>query len=75
MQTTTKTTFTNLQQELLQLYARQVSEEDLLNIKHLIGAYFAKRLTTLADASWEANDWTQQDLDDILNESDQKIPE
>ena len=71
MQSIKKTTFTNLQQELLQLYARQVSEEDLLNIKRLIGVYFAKRLTALADTAWEANEWTQQDMDDILNESNQ----
>lgn len=34
---------TNLQQELLQLFARQVSEADLLNIRALLGQYFAKR--------------------------------
>lgn len=66
-----KTKFTNLQEELLQLYARQVSEQDLKNIRELIGAYFAGRLTSLADASWEKNGWTQQDMDNILNESNQ----
>jgi hypothetical protein len=71
MPATSKTNFTNLQQELLQLYSRQVSEEDLKNIKELIGAYFAGRLTSLADASWEKNGWTQQDMDDILNDSNQ----
>jgi len=38
MQATQKTSYTNLQLELLELYARQVSEEDLKNIKELIGA-------------------------------------
>lgn len=71
MQAIPKTKFTNLQEELLQLYARQVSEEDLKNIRELIGAYFAGRLTSLADASWEKNGWTQQDMDNILNESNQ----
>lgn len=71
MPATSKTTLTNLQQELLQLYARQVSEEDLQNIRELIGAYFAGRLTSLADAAWDKNGWTQQDMEDILNESSQ----
>ena len=71
MQATPKTKFTNLQQELLQLYARQVSEEDLRNIKELIGAYFAGRLNSLADVAWDKNGWTQQDMEDILNESSQ----
>ena len=71
MQAAPKTNLTNLQQELLQLYARQVSEEDLKNIKELIGAYFAGRLTALADTAWEKNGWTQQDMEDILNESSQ----
>ncbi|WP_229208900.1 hypothetical protein [Dyadobacter luticola] len=59
---------TNLQQELLQLYARQVSEDDLTNIKELIGSYFAKRLSQSADLAWERNAWTEQDMDDILND-------
>lgn len=71
MPATSKTTLTNLQQELLQLYARQISEEDLKNIRELIGAYFAGRLTSLADAAWNKNGWTQQDMEDILNESGQ----
>jgi hypothetical protein len=62
MQASSKTTFTNLQQELLKLYARQVSDEDLKNIRELIGAYFAGRLTSLADAAWDKNRWTQQDI-------------
>ncbi len=71
MQATTNTTFTNLQQELLLLYARQVSEEDLQNIKHLIGDYFAKRMTMMADVAWRENNWTQQDMEDILDEPNQ----
>ncbi|MET7256170.1 hypothetical protein [Dyadobacter fermentans] len=71
MPATSKTTLTNLQQELLQLYARQISEEDLKNIRELIGAYFAGRLTSLADAVWDKNGWTQQDMEDILNEPGQ----
>ncbi|MDO7846799.1 hypothetical protein Q5H92_10560 [Hymenobacter sp. M29] len=62
---------TNLQQELLKLYARQVSEMDLLNIDTLIGQYFAQRLTRLADHAWEQQGWTAQTMHDWLNEENQ----
>lgn len=58
---------TNLQQELLKLYAQQVSESDLQNIRELIGQYFANRLTTLADKAWEQQGWSEQTMHDWLN--------
>jgi hypothetical protein len=71
METVLKTPFSNIQQELLKMYTHQVSDEDLLNIKEIIGQYFAKRLSSLADKAWEKNSWTQQDMDDILNDPNQ----
>ena len=59
---------TNLQQELLKLYAQQVSETDLQNIRELIGQYFANRLTALADTGWEQQGWSEQTMRDWLNE-------
>lgn len=63
---------TNLQQELLKLYAHQVSETDLRNIQVLIGQYFAKRLTTLADTAWEQQEWSEQTMHDWLNDENQQ---
>lgn len=40
---TPATPLTNLQQELLRLFAQQVSEDDLVNVKALLAQYFAKR--------------------------------
>jgi hypothetical protein len=37
------TPLTNLQQELLKLFPQHLSEDDLLNVKALLGQYFAKR--------------------------------
>ena len=62
---------TNLQQEILKLYAQQVSETNLLNIRALIGEYFAQRLTKLADRAWEQQDWTDQTMHDWLSEANQ----
>ena len=62
---------TNLQQELLKLFAQQVSETDLLNIRAILGQYFAKRLTHMADQAWEQQGWTEQTMHDWLNEEKQ----
>jgi len=45
--------FSNLQLELLKLYARKVSDRDLLQIKTLLGQYFADKASDLADQVWE----------------------
>jgi len=62
---------TNLQQELLKLYAHQVSETDLQNIQELIGQYFANRLTVLADKAWEQQRWSEQTMHTWLNDENQ----
>ena len=62
---------TNLQQELLKLFAQQVSETDLLKIRTMLGQYFAKRLTKLADQAWEQQGWTEQTMHDWLNAENQ----
>ena len=62
---------TNLQQELLKLYAQQVSETDLQNIRTLIGQYFANRLTSLADKAWEEQGLSEINMHNWLNEENQ----
>ena len=59
---------TNLQQELLKLFAQQVAEADLVNIRALIGQYFAQRLTNSADEAWTKNGWTAQTMHEWLND-------
>ena len=71
METALKTPFSNLQLELLKLYAHQVDESDLANIKELIGQYFAKRLTQFADDAWGKNNWSDEDMERILNDPNQ----
>jgi hypothetical protein len=58
----------NLQLELLKLFARNVAEQDLLEIKKLLVKYFAKKAMDLADKVWEENDWTEADEQRMLNE-------
>ena len=63
-----KQPLTNLQLEILKLYARQVSEHDLLEIKKLLAKYFAQKAMDLADQAWDEKGWTNKDEERFLNE-------
>jgi hypothetical protein len=65
------TPFSNIQLELLKLYAHNVSEPDLKNIKQIVGEYFAKQLTKKADDAWQKNNWTNDTMENILNDRNQ----
>ena len=66
-------TMSNLQLELLKLYARNIEEQDLLAIRHIIGLYFAEKATLAMDnfiaekgltpqqiANWAYEHWRSQ---------------
>ena len=61
----------NIQLELLKLYANNVNDTDLLAIRKMIADYFAQRLINKADEVWEKNSWTNEDMYKILNEENQ----
>jgi hypothetical protein len=48
----------NLQLELLKLYATNLPEEDLLSIKRLLARYFMKKAIQRADAIWDERGYT-----------------
>ena len=60
---------TNLQLELVKLFAKEVPEEDLKNIKHLIANYFAEKAMDKADEVWEEKGWTAEDAERMLQKS------
>ncbi len=57
-----KPSFSNLQLELLKLYANGVSDEQLLEIKWLLGKYFAEKATSGMNNLIGENDLTQQNI-------------
>lgn len=59
--------FNKAQQELLKLFSRVHSEEELMDIKRLITRYYAERLTKRVDQIWEERGYTQEDLDRMEN--------
>ncbi len=62
---------TSLQLELLKAYAFDPSEEELLQVKALLGNLFANRLVARVDQSVEEKGITNADLDSWLNDEDQ----
>ena len=58
----TKPSFSNLQLELLKLYANGVSDEQLLEIKWLLGKYFAEKASDEMDAFISEKGLTPQDI-------------
>lgn len=60
------TQFSNVQLELLRLYSRNVSEDELLAIKELLAEFFAERAVKGADDWWEANKLGAADVERLL---------
>ena len=57
-----------LQLELLKVYSFNPSEEDLLAIKKMLAAYFAKKLVQQVDEAVEQQDISAKTLNSWLNE-------
>ena len=62
-----KQPMTNLQLELLKLYTRKVSEQDLQSIKQMLAQYFSNKTMDLADKVWEKNNWKDDDAERFSN--------
>lgn len=59
---------TNLQVELVKLFAYQVPDNQLTEIKDLLAKYFAEVASKEMDKLWEENQWNDQTMEDWLNE-------
>ena len=59
----TTPSLTNLQRELLDLFATDVPEEDLLAIRRLLARYFAAKVTSAMDMFVEEEGLTSEDLE------------
>ncbi len=58
----------NIQKELLKLYANDVSDETLFEIKQILAQYFAEKATSAMDEFWDENDLNEQTMIDWTNE-------
>lgn len=57
----------NIQQELLKLYAADIAEADLLNIKRYLAKYFASKAIDEADKIWDERNYTNETMNNWLN--------
>lgn len=62
----------NLQQELLKLYASNIEDADLLHIKRYLAKYFADKAIQEADKIWDEKKYTNETMNQWLNEDDNK---
>lgn len=62
------TKLSNLQMELLKLYARNVPDEELKDIKKMLVEYYLKKADEEMDRLWEENGWTQETMEEWLKE-------
>jgi hypothetical protein len=65
------TKFTALQLELLKLYAMDLPEQELLEIKDLLGKHFLNRISQHATNAALQQNYTQQDYNNWLNDPKQ----
>ena len=62
----------NIQLELLKIYANNVPDNQLHEIKLLLGKYFAQKATEAMDIVWEEKGLTEQDMVDWANEHNRR---
>jgi len=59
---------TELQMELLELFARQISEEDLKQLRVMFSTYFANKAMGEMEKSWKERGYDEQTEKEWLNE-------
>lgn len=62
------TKLTELQLQLLKLFSREISQDELLEIKRMLSDYFAGKLTAEADKLWDEKGLTNEDMDKWLKD-------
>ena len=67
MKTTIHPPLSNVQTELLKLFAADIPEKDLTELKKIIAGFLLEKAQDKADAIWEKNGYTDEKLLEILN--------
>jgi hypothetical protein len=62
------TKFTSLQLELLRIFARNPSEQELIDIKNLIGRYYADKASDEMDRLWDERGYSNETMQGWANE-------
>ena len=62
-----KQPFSNVQLELLKVFAHQVSDSDLEELRLVLAEFFSKKAVEAANSAWDRNEWTENDVQRLLN--------
>ena len=57
----------NVQLELLKLYATDLSNEDMMDLKNTLSQFYAQKSIQLANKIWDEKGYTDDDMDNFLN--------
>lgn len=57
------TELSNVQKELLKLYAHNVSDEQLRSIKQMLADFFAKEIDRQMAELWKENSWGEEKIE------------
>ncbi len=63
-----KTSFSNSQLEILELYDTELTEQDLTKLKLLLANCYAKKAIQQADNLWEEQHWSPATMESWLTE-------
>jgi hypothetical protein len=58
----------NVQIELLKLFATDLSEEDLLELRQQLAQFYARKSVEKANEAWQEKGLTQEDVDGWLED-------
>jgi RecB family endonuclease NucS len=56
-----------VQIQLLQLFARQMAENELAEVKAMLVAYYDRKITEEADKLWEQRGMSAETMNELLN--------
>ena len=59
--------------ELLKTFSHQLTDNDLLELRKILAAFFAQRLIEQANQVWDEQHWNDEKVDEILNTKMRKI--
>ena len=63
--------FSNVQLELLKLFATDMDDKDIQELKSMLAHFYAKKATDAADKAWVEKGLTNEIMDKWLNEDEQ----
>ena len=58
----------NVQKELLKLYSKDLSPDELEELKTVLGKYYARKASKASDKIWDEKKYSDETIDEWLNE-------